>query len=63
MLQTPPTFTKKLDKAVEVEEGERLELKTVVDASPLPTMKWFKDGQELQPNEQYVIALYAFGVN
>lgn len=52
LLQAAPSFVKKLEKAEEVCEGEKLELKCVVDGSPLPTAKWFKDGVELKPSEQ-----------
>lgn len=54
LLQSSPKFVKKLDKAAEVGEGERLVLNCVVDGSPLPTIKWFKDGLELQPSDRYV---------
>lgn len=52
LAQTSPTFVKKLDKAAEVSQGEKLELKCVVDGSPLPKVAWFKDGQEIEPNDQ-----------
>lgn len=38
MLQTPPTFGKKLEKSEEVNEGEPLELKAKVTGSPRPTV-------------------------
>lgn len=52
LAQTSPTFVKKLDKAAEVSQGDKLELKCVVDGSPLPKVAWFKDGQEIEPNDQ-----------
>lgn len=50
--QLPPTFVKKLDKAVEVCQGEQLVLQCIVDGSPLPAVQWYKDGEELHPTEQ-----------
>lgn len=52
LAQKSPTFVKKLEKAAEVNQGEKLELKCVVDGSPLPTVAWYKDGQEIEPSDQ-----------
>lgn len=52
LAQTSPTFVKKLEKAAEVNQGELLELKCVVDGSPLPKVAWYKDGQEIQPSDR-----------
>lgn len=52
LAQTSPTFVKKLDKAAEVNQGDKLELKCVVDGSPLPKVAWYKDGQEIEPSDQ-----------
>lgn len=38
MLQTPPTFGKKLERSEDVIEGEPLELKAKVNGSPKPTV-------------------------
>lgn len=54
LLQTPPSFIKKLDRAVEVGQGEKLALKCVIEGSPLPKVTWFKDGQEIEPSDRYV---------
>ncbi|KAG4067668.1 hypothetical protein HA402_005440 [Bradysia odoriphaga] len=51
LLQSSPAFIKKLDKAAEVGQNEKLELKCMVDGSPLPTAKWFKDGKEIKPSD------------
>ncbi|XP_018567720.1 obscurin isoform X4 [Anoplophora glabripennis] len=45
MLQTPPSFGKKLDKNLDVNEGEPLELKAKINGSPKPVVEWFKDGE------------------
>lgn len=52
MLQLPPSFVKKLDKAIEVNQGEPLIIKCQVDSSPLPSVKWYKDGEEIEPSKQ-----------
>lgn len=51
--QKAPQFIRKLDRAVEVDQGEPLELKCIVEGSPLPIATWFKDGQEIEPNDRY----------
>lgn len=52
LAQLSPTFVKKLDKAAEVNQGDKLELKCVVDGSPLPKVAWYKDGQEIEANDR-----------
>lgn len=52
VMHVPPEFAKKLDRSVEIPEGEKLELKCIVDGSPLPIVKWYKDGEEVKPSEQ-----------
>lgn len=47
MLQTPPTFGKRLEKSQEVNEGEVIELKAKINGSPKPTVAWFKDGEPI----------------
>ncbi|XP_023017381.2 obscurin isoform X4 [Leptinotarsa decemlineata] len=47
MLQTPPSFGKKLDRNVDVNEGEPLELKAKINGSPKPIVSWFKNGEPL----------------
>ncbi|KAI5632857.1 immunoglobulin i-set domain-containing protein [Phthorimaea operculella] len=54
LAQASPGFTHKLDKQRDVDEGEPLELKCKVDGSPLPTVKWYKDGVELSPEDSHV---------
>lgn len=38
MLQTPPTFGKRLERSLDINEGEPLELKAKIDGSPKPTV-------------------------
>lgn len=53
MLQKSPSFVRKLDRAAEVDQSEPLELKCIIEGSPLPLATWFKDGQEIEPNNRY----------
>uniref|UniRef100_A0A0A9VUL5 Muscle M-line assembly protein unc-89 n=1 Tax=Lygus hesperus TaxID=30085 RepID=A0A0A9VUL5_LYGHE len=52
LAQLSPSFSKSLGRALEVEEGEPLELRCKVEASPIATVKWFKDGEELPPSDR-----------
>lgn len=54
MLQTPPSFAKKLNRNEEVNEGEPLELKAKISGSPKPTVTWFKDGELILPEDDNV---------
>ncbi|XP_017836914.1 obscurin isoform X3 [Drosophila busckii] len=47
-----PNFSQKLDSALDVLEGEPLVLECVVDGSPLPTIQWFKDSEEVKPSQR-----------
>ncbi|XP_070134157.1 obscurin isoform X1 [Drosophila bipectinata] len=51
MLALAPSFVKKLDNALDVLQGEPLVLECCVDGSPLPTVQWLKDGDEVKPSE------------
>ncbi|XP_069669104.1 obscurin isoform X4 [Periplaneta americana] len=53
MAQIPPSFGRPIDRAIEVDEGDTLEIKTKLDGSPIPKVKWFKDGEEL-PSSDHV---------
>ncbi|XP_073994368.1 obscurin isoform X8 [Rhodnius prolixus] len=46
-----PMFSKTLGRAQEVEQGDPLELRCKVEASPSATVKWFKDGEELKASD------------
>lgn len=41
MAQIPPSFGRPIDRAIEVDEGDILEIKTKVDGSPVPKVKWW----------------------
>ncbi|XP_044269472.1 obscurin isoform X2 [Tribolium madens] len=47
MVQTPPTFGKKLERSEDVIEGEPLELKAKINGSPKPTVIWYKNGEPI----------------
>ena len=40
MAQIAPSFGRPVDRAIEVDEGDELEIKTKLDGSPIPTVKW-----------------------
>ncbi|XP_055610564.1 obscurin isoform X2 [Uranotaenia lowii] len=50
-----PVFGKGLERGMDLEEDDRLELSCIVDGSPLPKMTWYKDGNEIEPNEHISI--------
>lgn len=62
MIKAAPTFIRKLDRAVDVDEGEPLELKCVVEGSPLPVVSWLKDGQLIEPSDRYVCLEYKYDI-
>nr|CAD7588172.1 unnamed protein product [Timema genevievae] len=51
LAQIPPSFPRPFDRAAEIDEGETLELKTKLDGSPIPKVKWYKDGEELKGDD------------
>ncbi|XP_058829179.1 obscurin isoform X2 [Topomyia yanbarensis] len=50
-----PVFGKGLDRTMDLEEDDRLELSCIVDGSPLPKMTWYKDGNEITPDNHVKI--------
>lgn len=52
MQNTPPSFAKKLERLVEVPEGEKLQLACTLIGSPIPTVYWAKNGEKLEPSAQ-----------
>ncbi|XP_020716206.1 obscurin isoform X3 [Ceratitis capitata] len=51
LLELAPKFDSKFDNAKEVSQGEDLILQCKVIGSPLPLIRWTKDGEELKPTE------------
>ncbi|XP_036332219.1 obscurin [Rhagoletis pomonella] len=56
LLELAPSFESKFDNAKEISQDEDLVLQCKVLGSPLPLIRWFKDGEELKPNEHIKIA-------
>ena len=50
MTRFPPKFFAKLPKSLDIDEGQPLELLANVDGSPIPIVKWYKDGEEIKPD-------------
>lgn len=50
LAKTTPTFGRTLPKSAEIDEGEPLELKAKVDGSPIPSVKWLKNGEVVKPD-------------
>ena len=48
----PPSFKSKL-KPLTVKEGDSCKLEVKVTGEPMPTVTWFKDGQEIQDTSVY----------
>jgi hypothetical protein len=40
MAQVPPFFGRPIERAIEVDEGDVLDIKTKLDGSPVPKIKW-----------------------
>ncbi|XP_044021287.1 obscurin isoform X7 [Aphidius gifuensis] len=55
MIRLPPTFDKFLPKSMQIEEGKPLELSIEIDGSPFPKVTWFKDGEEIVPDDHIKI--------
>lgn len=47
-----PVFGKGLERSLDLEEDDRLELRCIVDGSPLPKMTWYKDSNEIKADDQ-----------
>lgn len=48
----PPKFFTKLPSALDLEQGEPLELFAKCDGSPIPQVTWYKDGEPIVPNDR-----------
>ncbi|XP_020711856.2 obscurin isoform X2 [Athalia rosae] len=50
MTRIAPEFGRSLPRSAEVDEGEPLELKAKLEGSPIPSAKWFKNGEPINPD-------------
>lgn len=57
----PPTLGGKLATTTKVEEGEPLQLSVKVDGSPMPDIKWYKDDQEIIPDDHIHLSVLPDG--
>ncbi|XP_054736972.1 obscurin isoform X2 [Anastrepha obliqua] len=62
LLELAPSFESKFDNAKEVQQGEDLVLQCKVAGSPLPLIRWFKDGEELKPSEHVKLSSSPSGI-
>ncbi|KAI4471482.1 immunoglobulin i-set domain [Holotrichia oblita] len=54
MVQTPPSFTLRLIRNMDVNEGEPLILKAKITGSPKPTFAWYKDGEQIPADDDRI---------
>lgn len=52
MLALAPTFLDNLEPTKEVPQKGPLVLECRIDGSPLPVVQWYKDNEELKPNDR-----------
>ncbi|KAI1702784.1 immunoglobulin domain-containing protein [Ditylenchus destructor] len=57
---TPANFLSPLEDTT-VEEGDTLTLKCTVGGEPQPTLKWYRNGEELKPDDRVAIRLALSG--
>ncbi|XP_067629054.1 obscurin isoform X3 [Eurosta solidaginis] len=62
LLDLPPSFESKFDIAKEVSQGDDLILECKIAGSPIPLTRWYKDGEELKPNEHIKISSLPSGL-
>lgn len=55
MLSVPPRFVKPVSTAV-VKEGEKLLLEGIIEGTPVPEVKWYKEGTELHSTPRMIIS-------
>ncbi|XP_057331161.1 obscurin-like isoform X6 [Microplitis mediator] len=55
MIRLPPTFAELLPRSQQIEEGAPLVFNIEVDGSPFPKVTWFKDGEEIKPDDHVKI--------
>jgi hypothetical protein len=58
---SPPNIQNKLNAETIVNEKEDIELTVKADAFPPPTVKWFKDGKEIKPEDDPRIKIVSDG--
>ncbi|XP_050295068.1 obscurin-like isoform X13 [Anthonomus grandis grandis] len=54
MIQTAPTILKKLDRNLDLNEGEPLVLRAKIGGSPKPKVMWYKDGEPISPDDERI---------
>ena len=52
LLQLAPTFIKKPERVANIDEGQKLEIKALLDGSPIPVVQWFKNGEPISPEDK-----------
>ncbi|KAI6203157.1 hypothetical protein M3Y94_00524200 [Aphelenchoides besseyi] len=57
---TPPMFLSPLQDT-EIVEGETLSLKCQIGGEPMPTLRWYRNGEELKPDDRIAIRLASDG--
>ncbi|XP_008556916.1 obscurin isoform X5 [Microplitis demolitor] len=55
MIRLPPTFAELLPRSQQIEEDAPLVFDVEVDGSPFPKVTWFKDGEEIKPDDHVKI--------
>ncbi|KRY53788.1 Muscle M-line assembly protein unc-89 [Trichinella britovi] len=51
--EVSPSFIKEIE-SVSTDEGKSIELECIVAGRPLPTVKWYKDGEEITAEDNFI---------